>query len=98
MKHFKEVMKQRTSNSKRYCNFSLFPETNPSVRGVYDRFFNKFFKLDKKSRPDYKKAYNTLKHFAFAHGCKSAKYAERYYIDGKSLPQLHAEGMSYYSS
>jgi hypothetical protein len=97
MKHYKALMKQRTSTFKRYCTFSLFPELKASVRGAYDSVSDKFFKLDKKSRPDHKKGYNTLKHFASAHGCNSAKYAERYYIDGKSLTQLHDQGMNYYS-
>ena len=96
MLHYKAVMLQRTSKSKRYCAFNLFPEFKPSVRGVYDRRNDKFYALNKNSMP-HKKGYKTLKLFASAHGCKSAKYAERYYINGKSLTQLHGEGMNHYS-
>lgn len=97
MKHYKAVMKQRTSTFQRYCTFNLFPEYKPSVRGVYDNVSDKFYVLNKKSRPNHKKGYNSLKHFASAHGCNNAKYAERFYINGKSLPELHAQGMNYYS-
>lgn len=90
---FKTLIKQRTSETKRFCKFSLFPKGPKVIHGVYDRETDGFYALGKGGKPVAKRAYSNLKQFAVAYGCKPALIPHKISVNGKTLRQLSNQGM-----
>ena len=93
MVHSKTLFKQRTSDTKRFCKFSLISKGSKVTHGVYDRETDKFYGLNKHGKPFMKTAYSTPKQFAVSHGCKAVHFAQHIHVHGKTLKQLATEGV-----
>lgn len=89
-------MRKRTSETKRFCKFCLVSKGAKVIHGVYDRESNSLYAVGKNGKPVRKSAYSTPKKFAVAHGCKAALFAQKIFLNGKTLKELCIEGLIFY--
>lgn len=86
-----DIIKSMSVIDKKYTEFKYHDKVGEYVQGGLDNTNGKLY-IFEDGEPVLTKPFKSLSHFAHAHGDKKRPIKSSFYVDGKSLHQIEAEG------